>query len=50
MNELFPCKYLGKGLFGSTIMVFVKNNKENKFAQKIILSENIMENYLFLDL
>ena len=50
LSHYFPCKYLGQGIYGCTIEVFSKENKEEKYAQKIVHTKNLTENYVFLNL
>ena len=39
--DLFPFRYLGKGLYGTTVEVFVKQNKNIKFAEKIVPEDKL---------
>ena len=48
MNLFFGSKYLGKGVYGSTILVFSKDNKSERYAQKIVDINRLQEDYAFM--
>lgn len=43
-----PCRYLGKGIYGTTVEVFSKDRKEERYAQKILDTSWLAEDYAFL--
>lgn len=48
LSTYFPCRYLGEGIYGATVEVFSKDNKEEKHAQKIIYTAKLREDFAFL--
>ena len=54
LSNYLPCRYLGQGILGSCVEIFEKENdrekrKYRKYAQKIISTANIFEDYVFLN-